>query len=71
MGLGSLTGFSGSGDDGVEGGRFGFCGDVLGAGEYFVLAESDALRKFSRPLMFGTKKLYAIGVAAGGWWPRR
>ena len=71
MGLGSFTDFSDFGEDGGVGVRFGSCGDVLGAGESSDVAESEASRKFCKPLRFGTRKLYAIGTGADGGWPSR
>ena len=71
MGFGSSFDFSGFGEGGGEGGRFGCCDDVSGAGDPFGVADSDALRKFSSPLRLGTKKLYAIGAGAGGGCPKR
>lgn len=60
------------GEGGGDGGAFGSCGDVIGAG-LSSCSENPSLlaRNFSRPLRFGTRKLYAMGNGEAGGWPRR
>lgn len=57
--------------EGGVGGAFGSSGDVIGAvSDAPVLADSLTERRFCSPLMFGTRKLYAIDWVAGGGCPR-
>ena len=52
--------------EGDVGSSLGSWVDVMGVDSEFDFASSDALRKFSSPLRFGTRKLYAIASQAAG-----
>lgn len=54
----------GGGVEGGVGGAFGSSGDVV------CFDDSVTARRFCSPLMFGTRKLYAIDWVAGGGCPR-